>query len=218
MSTHIASPVNARSRRTRAALLAAARELIDSGGFAALTMAAVADRAGVTRRAVYLHFETRAQLVSVLLDHLCAVEDLAGSVARVWAAPDATHALTAWAAHLSDFHRRILPVDLAVAQAADTDPDTARYRDQVAANQQSACRQLAEWLAAEQRLAAPWTTQAAAELLWALMSPELLSRLLGGDRWSPTEYAERIAVLLRRTLTSGPVATAGPATRPAATE
>ncbi|HSO53579.1 MAG TPA: TetR family transcriptional regulator, partial [Actinomycetes bacterium] len=39
-------PQNARSRRTRAALLAAARSLLEEQGAEALTMAAVAERAG----------------------------------------------------------------------------------------------------------------------------------------------------------------------------
>jgi AcrR family transcriptional regulator len=45
-------PTNARARRTRTALLAAARAVLLEHGFPHLTMAAVAERAGVTRRAV----------------------------------------------------------------------------------------------------------------------------------------------------------------------
>lgn len=66
MAKTISAPQNARSRRSRAALLDATRELITEGGFDALTMAAAADRAGVSRRAVYLHFATRAELVTAL--------------------------------------------------------------------------------------------------------------------------------------------------------
>src|SRR6266516_4545079 len=66
----IAQPQNARSRRSRAGLLDATRELITEGGFDTLTMAAVAERAGVSRRAVYLHFRTRAELVTALFGRL----------------------------------------------------------------------------------------------------------------------------------------------------
>ena len=47
----ISDPANARSRRTKAALLDAARAVIEAEGFGALTMARVAGQAGVTRRA-----------------------------------------------------------------------------------------------------------------------------------------------------------------------
>src|SRR5688572_23279920 len=56
----IETPANSRSRRTRSALLSAARDLLEEGGAEALTMSSVAERAGVTRRAVYLHFGVRA--------------------------------------------------------------------------------------------------------------------------------------------------------------
>ena len=66
MVRSIEQPQNARSRRTSGALLHATRDLIDEQGFEALTMAAVAERAGVSRRAVYLHFSTRTELVTAL--------------------------------------------------------------------------------------------------------------------------------------------------------
>jgi AcrR family transcriptional regulator len=200
----IEAPANARSRHTREALLEAARELIESGGFAALSMAAVADRAGVTRRAVYLHFATRADLVTALFDHVSAREDLAGSLAQVWAAKDAAVALHEWAAHLARYHPRIRAVDLAAILTADTDPDAATHRAQVATDQYAACRRLADWLARDQRLAAPWTPATAADLLWSLMSSDLLTRLIIDRDWSPANYADQLTVLLQRTLLEPP--------------
>src|SRR6266498_6805 len=84
----IQQPRNARSRRTVTALLDATRELIDTGGFPALTMAAVAERAGVSRRAIYLHFSTRTELVTALYRSLGQTEDLAESLQSVWDCPD----------------------------------------------------------------------------------------------------------------------------------
>lgn len=52
-------PQNARSRRTREALLRAARALIEEKGFDAVTLAAVARQAGVSPRGLYLHFSSR---------------------------------------------------------------------------------------------------------------------------------------------------------------
>lgn len=196
----IDDPANARSRRTRVALLDAARELIEADGFAALNMAAVATRARVTRRAVYLHFATRADLVTALFDHVSAVEDLSGSLGQVRAARDAAAALDEWAAHLARYHPRVRAVDLAAASAAYTDPDAATHRARVAADQYAACRHLADRLAREQCLAAPWTPATAADLLWALMSSDLLTRLIIDRDWSQASYAEHITVLLQRTL------------------
>jgi AcrR family transcriptional regulator len=199
----IADPANARSRRTRAALLDAARALIEADGFGALTMARVAAQAGVTRRAAYLHFPSRSDLVTALFDHLSGREGLADSLARVWAAPDARAALTEWAAHVARYHPRILAVDRAAAAAADTDPDAARHRAQVTAGQLTACRRVARRLADEGILAKPWTADSAAELLWALLSPDLITRLTVTRGWAETDFAGRLSVLLHRTLATG---------------
>jgi len=203
----IADPANARSRRTRTALLDAALAVIEADGFAALTMARVAGQAGVTRRAAYLHFPSRTDLVTALFDHVNGQEGLADSLAGVWSAPDARAALTEWAAHVARYHPRILAIDRASAAAADTDPDAARHRAQVSADQLAACRRVAGRLSAEGALAEPWTADSAAELLWALLSPDLLTRLLITSHWGIGDLASRLAVLLHRTLTTG----AGPA-------
>jgi len=199
----ISAPANARSRRTRAALLDAARAVIEAEGFGALTMARVAEQAGVTRRAAYLHFPSRTDLVTALFDHVSEHEGLAASLGRVWSAPDARAALTEWAAHVARYHPRILVVDLASVAAAGTDPDAAVHRAQVTAGQFAACRRVARRLAGEGILAVPWTAGSAAELLWALLSPELIARLTITAQWGEADLAGRLSVLLHRTLTTG---------------
>lgn len=56
--------------QTRIRILDAAVELIEEAGEAPLTIAAVADRAGVTDRTVYRHFETRDALVRATWSHM----------------------------------------------------------------------------------------------------------------------------------------------------
>src|SRR6201993_4860420 len=90
-------PANARGRRTRAALLAAARALLEERGFEALSMATVAQRAGVSRRAVYLHFASRGDLVGALFEHVAQAERLDAAVQPIRNAPHGASALDAWA-------------------------------------------------------------------------------------------------------------------------
>src|SRR5438045_1968215 len=108
--------LNARSRRTRELLLVTARTLLEEEGFDALTMTAVAERSGVTRRSVYLHFPSRTELVGALFDYVAGVEGLHDSLAPVWAAPTPGEALDEWARHLSRYHVRLLQVDRAISR------------------------------------------------------------------------------------------------------
>jgi AcrR family transcriptional regulator len=195
----ISEPMNARSRRTRAALLAAARAILEEHGFEALTMTAVADRAGVTRRAVYMHFASRGALVGAMFDHVAGVEGLAGSVERVWASADAVSALDAWAEHLARYHPRLLAADRAVQRVWREDPDAAAHRARVVAAKLSNCRRLARWLADEGRLADAWTVQSAADMLFALIASDVIEALLVDRRWSRRRLAEHLAILFRST-------------------
>lgn len=88
-------------------------------------MTAVADRGGVTRRAVYLHFPGRAELVGALFDYIAGVEGLEASLRPVWEAPDAVSALDQWAAHLARYQPRLLAVDRAAQRVWRQDPDAA---------------------------------------------------------------------------------------------
>jgi AcrR family transcriptional regulator len=192
-------PANARGRRTRAALLVAARCVLEERGFEALTMATVADRAGVSRAAVYLHFASRGELVGALFQHLAETEGMTALVQSVHDASDAVAALDAWARLEATYHVRILGVARALEQVAREDPDAAVWRQRVAAFQIALCQSVARRLAEERRLAVGWTWETAADMLWALMSSEPLQRLLRDRGWSPDEYAERSSRLLHAT-------------------
>jgi len=59
-------------------------------------------------------------------------------------------------------------------------------------------------LAREQRLAPPWTVQTAADMIWALMSFDLLEELLVDRGWSSRRYRTYLAALLRSTFLCDP--------------
>lgn len=193
---------NARSRRTAAALLTAARELIEREGFSTLTMSAVAERAGISRRAVYLHFAGRAQLLAALYRSLGDTEELAASLEAVWESPTALAGLTEWAAHIARSHPRILAVLQAVGRARFDDADAADIWNTAQGNWLKGCRRLMRWLADEGHLSLQWTAESAADMMWALMSIDVLDRLLNERHWSHRTLADRLAHVFHATFTT----------------
>src|SRR5262245_61168968 len=204
MLDSIEDPRNARSRRPRAALRAATRAMLEEQGAESLTMAAVAERAGVSRRAVYLHFASRTELLTELFGYVSEQEGLAASLQPVWQAPDAAAALDQWARHLARFHPRVLAVAHAIQRVRRADPDAAQHWQLVMADQRANCHRLAAWLSRERRLAPPWTVQTATDMLWALMSYDLLEELLVDRGWSTRRYRTYLAALLRSTFLCDP--------------
>jgi AcrR family transcriptional regulator len=190
---------NARGRRTRAALLAATRVILEEQGFEGLTMGAVAEQAGVTRRAVYLHFSSRAELVGALFDFLAEAEGLADSLERVWRQPDALSSLDAWARNLASYHARLLPVTRAIERVRHVDADAAAHHAHVVRTQRANCRRLVRLLERDGQLSPEWTPSAATDMLWALISSDIVEGLLTERAWSPDRLAKYLALVFRST-------------------
>jgi hypothetical protein len=95
-------------------------------------------------------------------------------VAKVWTAPDAAAALDEWACHLARYHARIIPVVRAAQAVPSGDPDAVRHRARVVRAQLASCRRLAEWLEREGRLAPSWTVTTATDMMWALISTDMI--------------------------------------------
>jgi AcrR family transcriptional regulator len=192
-------PQNVRSRRTQAALLEAAREIVEERGLSALTMGAVAELAGVTRRAVYLRFESRTQLLTALFDHVNEREDLATSLRPVSEAQDAAAALQAWAAHVARFHPRIVRIARAVQSMKDTDPDAAEHWRLVQEDWHRLCVLLAGRIHDEAAMAPGWTVETMADMLQALMSLDVLETLVDQRGWSVADVAAHLARVAQST-------------------
>lgn len=199
----ISDPQNARSRRTRTALLDSTRELVEQEGFDSLTMATAAERAGVSRRAVYLHYSSRNELLVALYRHLGETEDIATSLQAIWDSPDAVSALTEWAHHMARVHPRIMAVSRAIERARHTDDGAAELWNFTMSNWNQGCTRLMRWLADEGSLSSAWTVETARDMLWGLMSWDLLERLIVDRGWSHDEFGERFAVLVHSTFVGG---------------
>lgn len=186
----IDQPRNVRSARTRSAVLDAAWDLLETVGPAGTTMTAVAETAGVSRRGLYLHFESRAQLLSAVIERRNEVLDLDSSIRPVVEAPDSVTALREFVRHLVDYHSQIKPVFEAVARARRSDPDAAVMWRHAMSDWQAACNDLAERLAEEGKLAPYWSVTGAGEALWSLMVSfnDLWESLVEKSGWTATEF------------------------------
>jgi AcrR family transcriptional regulator len=201
MVDRIEEPRTARSRRTRAAILDATWTLIEEQGAEDLSMEEVAERAGVSRRAIYLHFPTRAELLVSLMAHMDRELDIEASLRPVLQAPDGLIALKEFTNHLASYHPRILAVVQAVDRARRSDEAARALWDRAMEAWHRACRTLVERIAEEGRLSPGWSREEATDLLWALMSVDLLEDLTVDRGWSPERYGEALYRIMTETLT-----------------
>jgi AcrR family transcriptional regulator len=212
----------ARTRLARRAVVAAARALFLERGFQATTVDAISDRADVPPATVYRLFSSKLGILNALLDVSIAGDDQALSlperpqVAALLAEADPGKLVAGFANMTVAINARSSDVYRILVSAADTDPAAAKlladYQRQRADGQGRIARALAKagalWRGLRER--------EAADLIHALMSPELY-RLLVIDRgWPPERYERWLARTLADQLISPSPVTGRRARRPGA--
>ncbi len=192
-----------RPEDTRIAILDAARALYETEGYHRVGLEAVARRAGVSRQAIYLHFDSKAALLTAL--HLRVNElDVAPAMQPVWDSPDAGSGLDAFVAatatavpkFLSIFHA----LETAVREEEEVEatwhpPREGRYAD---------CLRMATWLHDEGLLAPGMRARQAADILFGMASTWLYDALVVTCGWSPRKWTTWTRSTVRNALLADP--------------
>jgi AcrR family transcriptional regulator len=173
---------------SRERILDTAYALVREHGANSVTMAGIADAAGLSRQMVYVHFRSRAGLLTAMArDH----DRRSGFAARVAAARELPpvealeRLLRDWLAYLPE----ILPVARALEAAAiagEAGGDAWRNRmDDLHAQLRAAVARI--------ELAPGWTVDTATDWAWARVQPGPFEQLVAERGWSADEYADRVA-------------------------
>ena len=176
-----------RRETTRAALLTAARELFTEKGFAGTGREEIAERAGVTRGALYHHFESKQAAFEAVAAELDA--ELARAV--VAAARGASSAYEQIRLSCSAYLDAC--TDPAVVRILLTEAATVLGAQWVRASNEAACVQLltpALEAAAREGCAVPGDTHIAAQLLLGLLNE---AAVVAASAARPRAAAKKIA-------------------------
>jgi AcrR family transcriptional regulator len=180
---------------TRARILEATLALVEEAQ-GPLAMSAIAKAAGLSRQALYLTFEDKADLFVALLRYVDGRRGLVPELAKIRDAPTGTAALLA----LVDMHARLSPGLKPIADAFELlrrqDPAAERAWQDRLDHRLAGCRAVTARLAAEGRLRPGLDPLAAADLVWTLTSLRTWDELVAQRGWSADEYRERMSALL----------------------
>ncbi|MBX7112486.1 MAG: TetR/AcrR family transcriptional regulator; helix-turn-helix transcriptional regulator [Dehalococcoidia bacterium] len=206
----------AQARATRAAILEAARKLFTQRGFTATTIEAIADRAGVSPESVYASFGSKRAVIQALIDITIVGDDKhVPLLERAWVEqlrgePDPRRRIAILAEHGALILDRITSLYDAWQGAATADREVAKSWERYKAQRYEGQRYLASLLGAGGAFRQGMTVDEAADVLFALGSPEVY-RLMTVDRGhSPDEFARwYAATLVRLLLAEGAIASTG---------
>lgn len=206
---------------TRRAILDAARALFIGRGYVATTIDAIAASATVSPETVYSTFGTKGSLLSALVDvSIAGGDDAPPILDQAWVQemrkePDTRRRLLILAANGTSILERRAAVDEVVRGAAAADPEMATLWKRGNAQRFAGQRALLQMVVGAADLRVNMDLDTAAEILYAIGSPEIY-RLLVADRgWSSSRFEQWYADMLAHSLLdpTGPVSDAGDADR-----
>ena len=180
----------ARTRLARAAVVGAARDLFLERGYGATTIEAISEHADVPVATVYRLFASKHGILKALLDVSIVGDHDAVPMAdrpqvRVLEAdPDPREQLAGFVAVVAQVNARVAPLYRILASAAGSDPDAAALLGGLTDQRQQGQRMIAKSLARAGALRGDVRERDAADLIHALLSPEMYGLLVVDRSWS----------------------------------
>jgi AcrR family transcriptional regulator len=204
------------ARETRRAIVDAAGQLFVERGYAATTIDAVADRAGVGRKTVF-SVGGKGVLLKLAWDWAIGGDDEPipmaerPAVQAMLAESDTQRLVTMWVDMLLDVGGRVTPIAAVVLAAADVDADVCALRDAIRRETLIGATAFVSHLAGAGGLRADLSIERGADVCWALINSLLLHLLVSLRGWSRQEYGDWLARVVATTLLEP---TAGQGSRP----
>ena len=192
----------ARTRRTRAAVVEAARTLFLARGYAATTIEAISDRSDTPQATVYRLFSSKLGILEAVLDVSVAGDDDAVAmvdrpqVRSLLSDRDPKNQLAGFAALLRDVMARAAPVHRILADAARSDEDAASLLAESARQRHEGQHRIARSLARSKALRPGLRERDAADIIHALASPEVYGLLVFDRGWSGERYEKWVKEIL----------------------
>ncbi len=197
----------ARTRLARRAVVDAARGLFLERGYVATTIEAISQRSDVPTATVYRLFASKLGILKALLDTSIAGDDrpLAvqqrPDVASLFDEPDPQKLLAAFARVTTAINERTNDFYRVLVSAAGSDPAAAELLGEVRQQRDQGQGQIARSLSRARALKPGLRERDAADLIHALMSPEVYRLLVGDRSWAPERYQQWLATTLVQQLT-----------------
>lgn len=184
----------ARTRLARAAVVDAARTLFLERGYGATTVESISERADVPPATVYRLFSSKRGILKALLDVSIVGDDEdvpmgeRPEIRSLLAGPDPKGQLAGFVKVTVQVNTRVAPLYRVLLGAASADPDAAALLDELTRQRQQGQRAIARSLARARALRPELRERDAADVIHALLSPELYRLLVVDSGWKAERY------------------------------
>jgi AcrR family transcriptional regulator len=175
-------------------------------GYGATTIDAISARSDVPQATVYRLFSSKLGILKAVIDDSIVGDDAPVPLAdrpqvrSLLDDPDPRNRLAGFVGVTAQVNARIQPVYRILVGAAGSDPDAAGLLDELTRQRQEGQSMIARSLARSGALRPDLRERDAADVVHALMSPELYRLLVLDRRWPPERYEQWLTALLTEQL------------------
>lgn len=200
----------AQAAATRHLILTASRELFTKQGYAATTVADIAERAEVALDTVYAAVGPKPVVMRAVLESAISGTDDAVPaeqrpyVAEIQAARSAPEKLRRYAAAITEMQPRLAPIVIALRQAAITDQECADLWNEISERRARNMRLLAADLRTTGELRPDLSDDDIADIIWGTNSPEFWNLMVTERGWSHEQFEHWLADAWARLLLARP--------------
>lgn len=195
---------------TRRAVLAAARELFTTRGYAATTVGQIAERAGVAVDTLYATVGRKPVLLREVFETALSGQDVAvpaeerDYVRAIRAAPTAPEKIEIYAEAIARIAPQLAPVQLALRDAAAMDPKCRALDTELADRRAGNMRLFAANLRATGELRPDLSDDEVADIVWTMTSAEYYLLLVWRRGWTSQRFGDHLRDAWSRLLLAAP--------------
>jgi TetR/AcrR family transcriptional regulator of autoinduction and epiphytic fitness len=194
------------ARQTRRQILEAAGQLFIEKGYSGATIEAIAQQAGVAQETIFAVFGNKRNLLSTLVDVAVGGDERPITLLQrpgpqsVLRQRDPVLQLHMFAKDIANILERVAPIFEVLRMAAKTEADIAELLQNLLAERMRNMEVFVGQLAAHSPLRQGLDVAQAAEIVWAITSPEVFNLFTVDRGWPKEKYVDWLGDTLVRLL------------------
>jgi len=191
--------MSSKNINTKVEILKATWHLMEQQQGQDVSMGNIANAAGISRQAVYLHFASRTELMIATSNYVDEMKGLNQRLARLETANNGTELLEICVDVWGNYIPEIYGLAKAMLKSRDTDDAIAAAWNGNMQCLRDVCVDVINTLEKESKLVTTWSNKQAADMFWTLISIQNWEQLTIECGWSTEQYINCMKKLLKST-------------------
>ncbi len=196
--------MSSQKSNTRTRILKVTWHLMEQRNGRNVSMSDIAKEAGISRQALYLHFDSRTELMVATVHYVDEVKGLNERLKQFETARTGVELLETCIDVWGNYIPEIYGMAKALLNVRETDEAAAAAWNGCMTDLYNVCKQTIDMLHSEGVLAENWASDEAVDMFKTMISIQNWEQLTLDYGWSNTEYVSWMKVLLKGTFVKEP--------------